>query len=274
MAPGLPRAILKNGLNSSGFVRLLTELTNSSARADKGSLVGTQVGTGTEAGAAAKSKQSFAERLALWLDWTDAIALAATLPRETSARLVADRSAAASSTPAVVGEFVRLRRQLADAILADAVFQAGPTGLKRPNPTAVPALAAVVEFAPYRRACLGHQRAMAAGIVPLRDQVRQALAALSPALGQLAAIDAVLDQALADRERQLLSKVPVLLEKHFDRLRRAQGVTGLQAPESAPPWLAAYGRDMQQVLLAELDLRLQPIEGMMEAMGHEITRLQ
>jgi hypothetical protein len=31
---------------------------------------------------------------------------------------------------------------------------------------------------------------------------------------------------------------------------------------------------VQHLLLAELDIRLQPVEGMMEAMGHEITRQQ
>jgi len=120
---------------------------------------------------------------------------------------------------------------------------------------------------------------MAAGITPLRGRVRQALTALSPALGRLAALDAVFDEALRDRERYLLSTVAVLLQQRFDLLRQAHSATDSQAPGapsaadriSPAPWLVEYARELQQVLLAELDVRLQPIEGMVEAMGREIS---
>ena len=293
MAPGLPRTNLINGLNSSSFVRLLAEFGSpaESAKSAEITRARTRARAGAGSSAAAPSKQSFAERLGQWLDWTDAIALAAALSRETAARPLNDRAAAAAKT--VADELVRVRNKLADAIVADDLFKAGDDGVKLPKPLTGAALGAALgvalnvamnvplelapEFSAYRRACLAHQRAMAAGIAPLRGQVRQALAALSPALGRLAALDAVLDEALGDRERHLLSTVPVLLEQHFERLRRAHSTTRFQArgspsgadPSSAAPWLADYGRDMQQLLLAELDVRLQPIEGMVEAMGHE-----
>ena len=167
--------------------------------------------------------------------------------------------------------------------------------LKRPKPVSGAASAASVtsaasaagaavatplEFSAYRRSYLDQQRLMAAAIGPLRGQVRAALAGMSPAFGQLAALDAVLDEALQARERQLLSKLPGVLEKHFEQARKAhhasrdQGQGALDQAVAAPAaaWLADFAKDMQGVLLAELALRLQPVEGMMEAMGYEITR--
>jgi hypothetical protein len=90
-------------------------------------------------------------------------------------------------------------------------------------------------------------------LAPLRARVRAALSGTSPALRQLAALDAVLEGALLVRERHLLSKVPLWLEQHLERSRRAA------APSDAGP-------RVQDTLLAELDLRLQPIEGMIEAL--------
>jgi hypothetical protein len=71
-----------------------------------------------------------------------------------------------------------------------------------------------------------------------------------------------------------LSTVPLLLEKHFDRLRKAHQETQADTPASDDAWLAVYRKDMQGVLLAELNLRLQPVEGLLEALGHESTRPQ
>jgi len=62
-----------------------------------------------------------------------------------------------------------------------------------------------------------------------------------------------------------LSTVPLLLEKHFERLRKANRET----PASDDAWLAEYCKDMQSVLLAELNLRLQPVEGLLEALRNE-----
>ncbi|MFT4267926.1 MAG: DUF3348 family protein, partial [Xenophilus sp.] len=94
-----------------------------------------------------------------------------------------------------------------------------------------------------------------------RGGLRDALAARSPALARLAAVDAVMERALAAREQALLGALPARLQKHFERLRREAGP---EAPPSA--WLPAFRRDLQALLLAELDFRLQPLEGLMQAL--------
>ena len=131
-------------------------------------------------------------------------------------------------------------------------------------------------------------------IATLRADVRLALTNQSAALGQLAAVDAVMDDALAAREKHVLSLVPALLERRFDKLRDAHPAAPADTPAAAAPedppavppaaptppappaWRIACGREMQEVLLAELDLRLQPVHGMIEALdhalGHDLTR--
>ena len=41
-------------------------------------------------------------------------------------------------------------------------------------------------------------------------------------MARLAAVDAVMEQVLGAHEHRLLSTVPALLEKHFERLRQAE----------------------------------------------------
>jgi hypothetical protein len=90
---------------------------------------------------------------------------------------------------------------------------------------------------------------------------------------RLAEVDAVMERALSPRERSLLATVPALLGGHFERLRKAEQETlaDARASEDAPTiapgaWLNVFRKDMQSVLLAELDLRFQPVEGLLAAL--------
>jgi hypothetical protein len=124
------------------------------------------------------------------------------------------------------------------------------------------------DFAPHRRRYLASQQAMETQIAPLRERLRARLAARSPAMARLAAVDAVLANALAAEEQRLLATVPGLLEKHFRRLCQAESTAPDLPDGNLRPgrWLEAFGKDMQAVLLAELDLRFQPLEGLLEAL--------
>lgn len=284
MAPGLPRT----HLSSSTLIRLLHD----HAGAD-----------------GADSKQTFAERLSQWLGWTDAIALSAVLNGSGSAP-VPSTVATGRFMPArgVLAEFDRVRDELAHAIHTDHVLAPQPPAPARPKaarpkrPSAQPAVADApaappedpTDFAPCRRQLSAHQRTMTERIATLRADVRLALTNQSAALGQLAAVDAVMDDALAAREKHVLSLVPALLERRFDKLRDTHAAPPADMPPAAaaedppavpptaptppapPAWRIACGREMQDVLLAELDLRLQPVHGMIEALdhalGHDLTR--
>jgi hypothetical protein len=107
----------------------------------------------------------------------------------------------------------------------------------------------------------------------LRVNVREALAKASPRLKKLADLDATLEKILRDRESKLLSKVPVLLKKRFEQLFKAHQQTLVDAQQADNPagwteaggWLARFCNDMQMLLLAEMELRLQPTMGLIEA---------
>lgn len=195
--------------------------------------------------------RAFAPRLAEWLRWTDAVALSSALGAPAPAAAPAGpRPMAAAGAQA---EFTRVRQLLARSIAED---------------TAAPPREALIApeetgFAPFRRLHAAKQQAMEVGIVALRGRLREAVAARSPRHARLAAVDAVLEQALGPQERLLLWSVPSLLEKRFERLRAAQGAT------DDGGWMRGFCGELQAALLAELEIRLQPVEGLLESLRDE-----
>ena len=189
---------------------------------------------------------SFVEGLGRWLGWKEAIPLSAVLQAQAlpgpAAVARAPSAQALRHTAALEREFLRVQKALQSAIEDDrSVAQEDGQS-----------------FLPFRRRCFGLQQAMDAAIGPLRTQLRTAVSRVSPALAQLAALDAVMASTLAAREQAQLAQLPVLLEKHFMRLRSAAETT----PDDIP-WLQRFRLDMQQLLLAERDLRLQPAQGLL-----------
>ncbi|HJV24062.1 MAG TPA: DUF3348 domain-containing protein [Aromatoleum sp.] len=256
MAQGLPRS----HFNSSKLVRVLTELTDADVP---------------------ESKQSFAERLGQWLDFTDALTLYSAL--NAGAAGDAESSAAPSPGAALVRkQFTRIRDALLDSILTDGVSKPGKARIELPVPTPNDSIETAADFAPYHRYYLAHQRDMSANIGPLRATVRSAMAKHSAGLKRLAALDAVLDKALEARERSLIATVPTLLGKRFEQLYKAHQAAQAEAGTADDPmqwmqpggWLAAFCSDMQSMLQAELDLRLQPAAGLIAAFDTEVTSKQ
>lgn len=255
MAQGLPRT----HLNSAGLVRALAGLAVAEIPA---------------------SRQSLAERLGDWLDFKDALALFSAL----NAQAAADGGTTASAT-AIAGArhaCKRVRAALAESIASDGVSQPGKARIELPVPTAQDTAEEAADFEPWRRYYLAHQRDMNANIGALRATVRAALARRSPALAKLAALDAVMDQALAERERALLATVPALLEQRFGQRLDAHRAAVADSQAADDPaawmgpggWLAGFCAELKAVLLAELELRLQPVTGLLEALDNEMGKQQ
>ena len=209
------------------------------------------------------AKDAFAQRLSQWFDWTDAISLSAALDCPaapgTEAGPVALLFAAADER-----EARRVR-----AALAKLISGAPPTAAGRHARTPAPVAPADgrADFAPHRERCVACQQAMETAIATLRRRVRATLEGASPALARLAALDTVMEQVVGARERALLATVPLKLDVHFSRLRQAHREACAEAePAAAADWLDTFGRDMRDLLLAELDLRLQPVEGLLDAL--------
>jgi len=205
---------------------------------------------------AADSGRLPSDQLAGWLAWTDAISLAAALDGQ--APPASGSPADPTGDPA--GECARVRGALAEAIAADLMLGEAARRARAGGPVRDDAGAAEPVYEPYRERYLFLQRRMETRIGSLRARLRTALAARGGEMARLAAVDAVMEQVLGARERSLLGSIPALLERRFERLRQAAG-------QAQAAWLDAFRKDARGVLLAELDLRFQPVGGLAEAIA-------
>ena len=236
-----------------------------------------------------ESSQSLSDRLSQWLGWTDAIGLSTALggtplnghPAGGAPRGGQPSAAAAGARAdghAEEAECARVRASLAKSIAGDSTFAAAKRRAPAQAPVQDAAADAALDYAVFRQRYQSIQQTMETTIGNLRGRLRTMLAARTPAMARLAVVDAVMERALGAREHNLLATVPGLLAGHFERLRGAER-EALAAAESAAAvaagdaagvragaWLEVFRKDMQSVLLAELDVRFQPVEGLLAAL--------
>ncbi len=227
------------------------------------------------------SAQSLSDRLSQWLGWTDAIALSTALNASPPApRVPAGGARSFGSAEEALCANVRgaLTKAIAnDGVLAVSRRTRAPRGGSRVMPEQ-----AAGDYAAFRQSYLSLQQAMETDIGDLRGRLRALLAARTSGMARLAVLDAVMERALFARERTLLASVPTLLGAYFDRLcREAQAAAPIDTPTAAPTTvdasdetppvlsgerLDAFRRDVQSVLLAELEVRFQPVEALLAAL--------
>lgn len=216
----------------------------------------------------------FADELGQWMHFTDAIALSSVL--DGAMAKVAPQSAAqrAEAGTRLTAQFARTR----DAMVSSITRSCSPKGGKSHIPLPVP-FELEVSYAPYRKFYEAHQHDMELSVEPLRVNLREALARVSPRLRKLAELDVVMQKFLRERESRLLSRVPMLLQKRYDIYyagHQAQLAASGQ-PDSLAfwtqpgSWLARFCQELQTLLLAEAELRLQPSAGLLEAFNQQET---
>lgn len=223
-----------------------------------------------------------AEQLSVLLGVFDAVTLRGALQAIQTARAVprpAGKPARVDHSVDVAAQVQQVRQVLVYAITTKPVAVADAGASRRrgrtPEPMAAPAAPeeTVADYAVFRQRHLDLQRQMDLMLPPLRVNVREAIAAVSPTLRQLAALDAVWEQMLAAREQKLLATIPALLKSRFEQLRTThpQPSVGL-APglwRQVGGWLDRFDKEQQAVMLAELDLRLEQVMGLLEAFQRE-----
>lgn len=129
-------------------------------------------------------------------------------------------------------------------------------------------------FEPYRKFYIGRQRNLEIRVQQLRAHVGAAISCLSPELAQLTKLDASLDNALSSRSRDLFAVVPKLLEQRFGErleihrqaLAKEPEICDLERWMQPGGWIGTFCVEMRELLLAELEVRLQPVLGMMESL--------
>ena len=216
---------------------------------------------------------AFGEKLGLWIDFADAITLTGVLNTNT---LDAYSAVQAQVGPSVADVFAKTRAGLEGAITKSSAPNTGRTRAELSLPALDGPLDDPKVYAPLRRYHLAHQRDMENNVRSLRAKVRDGVAAAAPQLQQLVALDAAYEGILVEREARLLATLPSLMEKRFNQLRKAYLQT--QPADEKPAqwmkpgaWLARFCTELQTVLLAELDLRLQPAVGLLEALHNQTT---
>ena len=238
----MTRAPTRTHFNSSSLMRALADLDTVDA-------------TG--------SGPAFAEKLSHWVSFTDAIALSAV---HQSAVDNTPRKSARTSAPApqeLSVALAKVRANVLESITDNSAATGSRAHSRLPEPqTELPAMPASA-YEPYRRYYTAHQRNMDASLGPVRATMRAVLARASPRLKQLADLDAALDAILSERESKLLAKIPSLMQRRYLQLRP------LDLPHQKA-WQIRFGQELQAVLVAELDLRLQPTVGLVEAYKNEM----
>ena len=194
-----------------------------------------------------------AERLGQWLNVKEAIAL------HTAQAAIAAAGQAARPVPAA--ELAALQQRLqaelqrVRSVLAASITARDPSHRSDANDLDL-------EFALLHQRLNDQQRRMELSVDALRGHVRQQLARAAPALARLAALDQQMEQLFGGREQRLLTTLPAHLKARFGALRREASASG--APHDLA-WLRRFEGEFEQLLLAELDLRLQPVTGLIDS---------
>lgn len=227
--------------------------------------------------------QDVAEPLSQWLGTVDAVRLGSALHALESVLPAGPQPASqAEEVDGAIQAAADLATMLqgAQAELAE-LIQAGPvpprparqradhTTADRPDPEVE------ADFAVHAARYLSLQKQVETRLGAVRVQMRQLLSAGPAALRTLAMLDAVLEQMLAAREQKLWATLPGHLERRMAQLRAAHQQRLQQAGggEDDDPqrwrqpggWLAIFEQDQRSLLLAEMDVRLQPHAGLVEA---------
>jgi hypothetical protein len=199
-------------------------------------------------------RQDVAERLGQWLDLNEAIQLHAAQSAISAAGASAHRRALRVQPSHLHAslriELDRLRSTLTRSITTRSTYQHDPGDLD-------------TEFALFHQRLGDLQRLMEISVDALREHVRQQLAQSTPEMAQLAATDAVMDGLFGLREERLLATVPTFLKARFVAMRQQAAAA---EPSDDMQWLNRFAAEFEQILLAELDLRLQPVMGLIESL--------
>jgi hypothetical protein len=129
-------------------------------------------------------------------------------------------------------------------------------------------------YEPYRKFYTNRQSGIDIKVQHLRSEIRELISGFSPALAQLARIDKALFTSLSDASSETFAVIPKFLEKHFIHLFHAHrpglpenpGVKDLEQWMKPGGWIFVFCSAMQELLLAELEVRLQPVVGMIESL--------
>ncbi len=255
----MTRAMTRSHLPRSNLLRALADLALIKAQAPPGGV---------------------ADKLGQWIDFGAAITLSAVHSAGPARAQGAAAPADGAARAAISAAFARQRLALENSIKAACSGTASKSAVTLPVPRPGASMKEASAYEPYRRHYGAQQRAMELSVRALRATLRDQVAKAAPRLGPLVELDAALDAVLGERESKALATLPSLLERRFAQLLAAhrQALSAEQQDEAPAlwlkpgAWLTCFGHELETVLLAELNLRLLPTLGLIEAMNNENLR--
>ncbi len=212
------------------------------------------------------------QRLGDWLHFRHAIALQGFLGALDRPDATAVQPTARVDAKVLYTRFSEVRCALEQSITEGSAPAPGMPRIEQPSPELAHPIDPKTAFDGFRRYSAGHQRQMEKIIRSLRAQLRSMLDKGTAHQRQLATLDAIFENVVLEREGRLLGQIPIAFEKRFAQALKQhlkQLLQATEADEPAPcttPWLAPLLEDLRSALLAELDLRLQPVLGLIEAL--------
>lgn len=218
-----------------------------------------------------------AERLGQWLGAVDAVRLNGALHSIESYPAQGLPPGQTVDWRAMEGACQSVQAELNELIVPRATPARAPRWRGGSAPVEAIDPKAEADFATHGQRYLGQQKQMEARLSAMRVQMRQWLSQGSPALRQLAALDAVLEQMLGAREQKLWAQLPGFLEGRLAHWRRlhAQRLEVLgqddvpQQWRQPGGWLFAFEQDVRALWQTEVQVRMQPIMGLLEAAHNE-----
>ncbi len=218
---------------------------------------------------AAVSHEHFAERLGQMFDLPDSIKISAVHGKTLAVTL----EPPAVSRETVKAEFLRVRAGIVSSVLRSFVPGSGAARLRFPATDAATAIEETMAPEPYLAFYMAQQRDIEFRVRNLQAVTRDALAGFSPRLAQLVALDSAIGDPLSAHARRLFTAVPRLLQQRFELLLEEyrQAISGQpHAHALREKALGQFREEMQGLLLAEIETRLLPTLGLIEALNeHE-----
>lgn len=244
----MTQATLFNTLSQTRLVAVLTDLLSSEQQSSD----------------ITPSHKRFGERLGKLVDLSDSFALSDSLYYISKLQVTSPASQSAQD----ITESVLLAKKTLVQSIGKCFMKGANTRFKFPTPFEGSDLKELENFGPYRRFYLVQQRDMELEVQKIREFTRAALNQQSDSLAKLAALDKAMNDTLLAQTGKLISAIPALLEQHFkNTLAQASDVEALG-------WVDQFSRELQAVLFAELEFRLLPVIGMIEALNEEVDSLE
>lgn len=202
----------------------------------------------------------FTGRLAQLIDFNDSISIS-----NAHAKVPTSGFESSGESPRVLQEdFLRARKAMMQSVTKSFSPQTAAVRIRLPEPEQQTPQDPVTAYQPYQRFYIAHQRQLDFSSRNLQNQVRKTATGLAPQLARLAALDKALGGPLSVWSRQCFAATPDLLGKRFIRL-----VEQVDTANDWPQRLQTFIREIRTSLLAEIDARLLPTLGLIEAINEQ-----